>query len=231
MIIRCITVDDEPLSLAKIKGFVEQVPYLALVASFSSAVDVMAWLKENPADLVFLDIQMDNLTGIQMLEIIEPKPRVILTTAYDQYALKGYELNVSDYLLKPFSFDRFLKAVEKVYNQFHSSAPCSSNEANNFIFLKTEYRLEKVNFDDILFIESRGDYLYIILKQTKILTLMTMKNLLDILPAGRFLRVHKSYVVSLDKIDAIEHGRIRIKDAVIPVGDTYRNEVWKRLDL
>jgi two-component system LytT family response regulator len=231
MIIRCITVDDEPLSLAKIKGFVEQVPYLALVASFSSAVDAMAWLKENPADLVFLDIQMDNLTGIQMLEIIEPKPRVILTTAYDQYALKGYELNVSDYLLKPFSFDRFLKAVEKVYTQFHSSAPGSSNEANNFIFLKTEYRLEKVNFGDILFIESRGDYLYIILKQTKILTLMTMKNLLDILPAGRFLRVHKSYVVSLDKIDAIEHGRIRIKDAVIPVGDTYRNEVWKRLDL
>jgi two-component system LytT family response regulator len=231
MTMRCITVDDEPLSLAKINGFIEQVPNLTLAASFSSAVDAMAYLKENSADLVFLDIQMDNLTGIQMLEIIEPKPRVILTTAYDQYALKGYELNVIDYLLKPFSFDRFLKAVEKAYGQFQSAGPVIQNEVNNFIFLKTEYRLEKVNFDDILFVESRGDYLYIILKQTKILTLMTMKNLLDILPAGRFLRVHKSYVVSLDKIDAIEHGRIRIKDAVIPVGDTFRNEVWKRLDL
>jgi len=191
----------------------------------------MADLKENPADLIFLDIQMDNLTGIQMLEIMEPKPRVILTTAYDQYALKGYELNVCDYLLKPFSFDRFLMSAEKAYTQFRSVAPGIQGETNNFIFLKTEYRLEKVNFNDILFVESRGDYLYIVLKQTKILTLMTMKNLVDILPAGQFIRVHKSYLVSMDKIDAIEHGRIRIKDAVIPVGETYRNEVWKRLAL
>jgi DNA-binding LytR/AlgR family response regulator len=154
-----------------------------------------------------------------------------LTTAYDQYALKGYELNVCDYLLKPFSFDRFLKAVEKVYNQFKSAPPVIQNEANSFIFIKAEYRLEKVNFNDILFVESRGDYLYIVLKQTKILTLMTMKNLADMLPAGQFIRVHKSYLVSLDKIDAIEHGRIRIKDAVIPIGETYRNEVWKRLAL
>lgn len=231
MTMRCITIDDEPLSLAKIKGFVEQVPYLTLVSSFTSAVDAMAWLKENPADLVFLDIQMDNLTGIQMLEIIGPRPRVILTTAYDQYALKGYELNVCDYLLKPFSFDRFLKAVEKVYTQFQPHAPVIQNDGNNFIFLKTEYRLEKVNFNDILFVESRGDYLYIIMKQTKILTLMTMKNLADMLPSGQFIRVHKSYLVSLDKIDAIEHGRIRIKDSIIPVGETYRNEVWKRLAL
>jgi DNA-binding LytR/AlgR family response regulator len=231
MTMRCITIDDEPLSLAKIKGFVDQVPYLTLVSSFTSAVDAMAWLKENPADLVFLDIQMDNLTGIQMLEIMGPQPRVILTTAYDQYALKGYELNVCDYLLKPFSFDRFLKAVEKVYNQFQPSSPVNQNEANNFIFLKTEYRLEKVNFNDILFVESRGDYLYVIMKQTKILTLLTMKNLADMLPSGQFLRVHKSYLVSVDKIDAIEHGRIRIKDAIIPVGETYRNEVWKKLAL
>lgn len=231
MTLRCITVDDEPLSLAKIKGFVEQVPYLTLVASFSSAVEAMAYLKENPADLVFLDIQMDNLTGIQMLEIMETKPKVILTTAYDQYAIKGYELNVCDYLLKPFSFDRFLKAVEKVYNQYQAAAPVVSNETNNFIFIKAEYRLEKVNFNDILFVESRGDYLYIVLKHAKILTLMTMKNLVDMLPAGQFIRVHKSYLVSMDKIDAIEHGRIRIKDAVIPIGETYRNEVWKKLAL
>lgn len=228
---RCITVDDEPLSLEKIKGFVEQVPFLTLVASFSSAVEAMAYLKENPADLVFLDIQMDNLTGIQMLEIMEPKPRVVLTTAYDQYALKGYELNVCDYLLKPFSFDRFLKAVEKAYQQFQPPAQRAQNEINNFIFIKAEYRLEKVNFNDILFVESRGDYLYIILKQSKILTLMTMKNLVDMLPAAQFIRVHKSYLVAMDKIDAIEHGRIRIKNAVIPIGDTYRNEVWKRLSL
>jgi two-component system, LytTR family, response regulator len=231
MNLRCITVDDEPLSLAKIEGFIRKVPYLTLVSSFSSAMEAMAFLKENPVDLLFLDIQMDNLTGIQMLEILDPKPRVILTTAYDQYALKGYELNVTDYLLKPFSFERFLKAVEKVNTQL-MQPPVSVQKTNaSFIFLKSEYRLEKVNFDDILYVESRGDYVYVILKNTKILTLMRLKNLAELLPEDRFVRVHKSYLVAIDQIDAIEHGRIRIKDSIIPIGETYRDEIWKRLEL
>jgi len=227
---KCIAVDDEPLSLEKIEGFIRNVPYLSFLASFNSALDALAYLKKSPADLIFLDIQMDCLSGIELLEILHPKPLVIITTAYDQYALRGYELSVNDYLLKPYSFERFLKAVEKVYELYQSASQASAREGKG-LFLKTEYRLEKVNFNDILYIECRGDYLYVVMNHGKILTLMRLKNILDQLPPDQFLRVHKSYVVSLDKIEAIEYGRLRIRDAVIPVGDTYREEVWKRLSI
>jgi len=229
MTIRCITVDDEPFSLAKINGFIAKVPYLTLVASFSSAIEALSYIKQNPVDLIFLDIQMDNLTGIQLLEILDPKPVVILITAYDQYALKGYELNVCDYLLKPYSRERFLKATEKVYNLVQPSQTCADND--DFIFLKTEYRLEKVNFDEILYIESRGDYIHVVTQRVKILSLITLKNIIVKLPDDKFLRVHKSFIVAINKIDAIEHGRIHIKNVVIPIGDTYREMVWKRLSL
>jgi two-component system LytT family response regulator len=226
---RCITVDDEPFSLAKINGFVAQIPYLTLLSSFSSAIEALAFIKQNPVDLIFLDIQMDNLTGIQLLEILNPKPAVILITAFDQYALKGYELNVSDYLLKPYSFERFLKATEKVYYQV--LLPQKEKDDNEFIFFKTEYRLEKVNLNEILYIESRGDYIYVVTQQIKILTLMSLKNIIAKLPEVKFIRVHKSYIVAISKIDAIEHGRIHLRKVIIPIGDTYREEVWKRLGL
>jgi len=228
MNIRCITVDDEPFSLAKINGFVDQVPYLTLVSAFSSALEALAFIKQNPIDLIFLDIQMDNLTGIQMLEILNPKPAVILMTAYDQYALKSYELNVSDYLLKPYSFERFLKATDKVYNLLQPSQMVADN---HFIFLKTEYRLERVNFDEILYIESKGDYIHVVTQRVKILTLMTLKNIIAKLPDEMFIRVHKSFVVAINKIEAIEHGRIHIKNDEIPIGDTYREMFWNKLAL
>lgn len=229
MTLRCITVDDEPLSLAKIEGFIAKTPYLTLVSSFLSAIEALNYLKQNHIDLIFLDIQMDNLTGIQLLEILDPKPDVILTTAYDQYALKGYELNVSDYLLKPYSFERFLKAVEKVYQ---SVPPVqTSKESDTFIFLKNEYRHEKASFNDILYIESQGDYLSVVMRQSKIFTLMTLKTMAEMLPAEQFIRVHKSFIVAIDKIDAIEHARIRIKDKVIPIGETYRETILKRLSI
>lgn len=229
MTIRCITVDDEPFSLAKINGFIARVPYLTLVSSFSSAIEALPYIKQNPVDLIFLDIQMENLTGIQLLEILDPKPEVILTTAYDQYALKGYELNVSDYLLKPYSFERFLKSTEKVFNRI--TPPQAEKSMDEFIFLKTEYKLEKVNFDEILYVESRGDYIYVITPRIKILTLMSLKSISEKLPDEKFIRVHKSYIVAVSKIDAIEHGRIHIKDVVIPIGDMYREKVWQRLAL
>lgn len=191
----------------------------------------LPYIRQYPVDLIFLDVQMANLTGIQMLEILHPKPAVILTTAYDQYALKGYELNVSDYLLKPYSFERFLKAVEKICSivQPSTSTPQTVRDPDAYLFLKSEYRFERVNLDDILYIESRGDYVYVITKHAKILTLMTLKNLIEKLPGNNFIRVHKSYIVATNKIEAIERGRISIKDAKIPVGDTYRESVWKRL--
>lgn len=229
MTIRCITVDDEPFSLAKINGFIAKVPYLSLISSFPSAIEALAFMKQNSVDLIFLDVQMENLTGIQLLEIMNPKPAVILTTAYDQYALKGYELNVTDYLLKPYSFERFLKATEKVYQQLKQHPVETDNDT--FIFLKTEYRLEKVNFDDIFYIESRGDYVYVVCSEAKILTLMTLKNMIAKLPEDKFIRVHKSYVVAISKIKAIEQGRIHIQKVTIPVGDIYRESVWNRLSL
>jgi two-component system, LytTR family, response regulator len=229
MTIRCITVDDEPFSLAKINGFIAKVPYLSLISSFPSAIEALAFMKQNSVDLIFLDVQMENLTGIQLLEIMNPKPAVILTTAYDQYALKGYELNVTDYLLKPYSFERFLKATEKVYHQLKQHPAETDNDS--FIFLKTEYRLEKVNFNDIFYIESRGDYVYVVCNDSKILTLMTLKNMIAKLPDDMFIRVHKSYIVSISKIKAIEQGRIHIHGITVPVGDMYREIVWKRLSL
>lgn len=229
MTIRCITVDDEPFSLAKINGFIAKVPYLSLISSFSSAIETLAFMNQNSVDLIFLDIQMENLSGLQLLEIINPKPAVILTTAYDQYALKGYEFNVTDYLLKPYSFERFLKATEKVHHQLKHHPAETDNVT--FIFLKTEHRLEKVNFDDIVYIESRGDYVYVVCSSVKVLTLMTLKNLIAKLPEDKFIRVHKSYVVSISKIKAIEQGRIHIPGATVPVGDMYREIVWTRLSL
>jgi two-component system, LytTR family, response regulator len=233
MAIRCITVDDEPFSLAKIEGFIAKVPYLALLASFSSAIEALPFIRQNPVDLIFLDIHMDNLTGIQMLEILNPKPAVILVTAYSRYALKGYELNVNDYLLKPYSFERFMTAVEKICHTVQTPLLATQAATDNdaFIFLKTEYRLEKVNFEDILYIESRGDYVYVVMKETKVLTLMTLKNISEKLPEEKFIRVHKSYVVAINKIDSLEKGRIRINDSLIPIGDTFREIVWKRLAL
>lgn len=229
MTILCITIDDEPFSRAKINEFIARVPYLTLVASFSSAIEAFPYIKQNHIDLLFLDIQMENLTGIQMLEILNPKPEVILTTAYDQYALKGYELNVSDYLLKPFSFERFLKATEKVLCRI--TPPPIDKGLDKFIFLKTEYKLEKVDFDEILYIESRGDYIYVVTPRIKILTLMSLKSISEKLPEKNFIRVHKSYIIAIDKISAIEHGSIHIKDNTIPIGDVYRENLWKRLSL
>ncbi|WP_320054525.1 LytTR family DNA-binding domain-containing protein [uncultured Acetobacteroides sp.] len=229
MTLRCITVDDEPFSLAKINGFIARVPYLTLVASFSSAIEVLPYVKQHPVELLFLDIQMENLTGIELLEILDPKPEVILTTAHDQYALKGYELNVSDYLLKPYSFERFLKATEKVLGRL---APAPAERCmDEFIFLKTEYKLEKVRFDEILYVESRGDYIYVVTPRVKVLTLMSLKGMAEKLPLDSFVRVHKSYIVAVDKIDAIEHGRVHIRGSAIPIGDMYREKLWQRLSL
>ena len=150
MRISCIAVDDEPLALSKLRGFIEKVPELELIRTFDDPVEAAGWLKEDCADLIFLDIQMEQLNGIQFLEVIKPSSKVILTTAFDQYALKGFELNVADYLLKPFSFQRFLQAVMRVIEYY---ADKKDHTGDSCIFVKTEYRLERIDLDDILYIE------------------------------------------------------------------------------
>lgn len=223
MKINCIAIEDEPLALKKIKEFIEQVDFLNLLAGFDNAIEAIGFLKKNSVDLIFLDIRMKKLSGIQFLESLQIKPKVIITSAYDEYAIKGYELDVVDYLLKPFTFERFLKSVDKVYNQLNG---LESNNSNDYIFVKTEYRIEKVEIKDILFIQGMKDYLQIHTTDRKIMTLQTFKNLLEILPQIDFQRVHNSYIVSISKIENIERNRIRIGKDLIPISDSYKDKFY-----
>ncbi len=227
MKINCIAIEDEPLALKKIKEYILQVNYLNLLKDFNNAVDAIGFLKENSVDLIFLDIRMKQLSGIQFLESLQTKPKVIITSAYDEYALKGYELDVVDYLLKPFSFERFLKSVDKVYNQL--SVARNSDNQKEYIFVKTEYRIEKIEIKNILYIKGMKDYLQIHTTDRKIMTLQTFKHLLEILPEPDFQRVHNSYVVSISKIDNIERNRIRIGEDLIPISDSYKDKFYRIL--
>jgi two-component system, LytTR family, response regulator len=226
MQINCIAIDDEPLALLKLEGFINKVPELRLLRTFDDPVEAIGWLKEYRTDLIFLDIQMEQLTGIQFLEVIEPSSKVILTTAYDQYAIKGFELNVTDYLLKPFSFQRFLQAVNKAMEYFSQK---NNSENDSFIFVKTEYRLERIDIDDILYIEGMKDYLRIICSGKKIMTLQSFAKIEESLPEKKFCRVHKSYIVAIDKIKSVERGVIIIADQRIPVSNTYKDNFYGKI--
>jgi DNA-binding LytR/AlgR family response regulator len=242
--LKCIAVDDEPLALDIIEDYVSKVPFLELVKRTENAIEALQLVQAGGIDLVFLDIQMPELTGIQFLKIANGKANYILTTAYSQYALESYDLNVSDYLLKPIAFDRFYKAVEKVHNQvkiaepvaapqsFVASAPASTpaNPIQDFIFVKTEHKIQKIQLDDILYIEGLKDYISIYTKAERVITLQNMKKMDETLPKGQFVRVHKSYIISLDKIESIERSRISICGKIIPIGDTYRDEFFKHID-
>lgn len=224
MKIKCIIIEDEPLALERTKEFVLKVPYLELIQTFDNGLEAIGFLKREEVQLIFLDIQMDDFSGIQLLESIEKKPKVIITTAFDKYALKGFELKVSDYLLKPYEFERFLQACDRVYEELRTQ---TKHGDKNFLFVKTEYRLEKVEFKDILFIEGMRDYRRIHLSNKRIMTLQTFKDLEQLLPANSFCRVHKSYIVSIEKIESIEKDRIRLLNEMIPISDTYREKFYK----
>ena len=234
--IRCLIVDDEPLALDIIEDYIAKVPFLELVKSTTSAIEGLSLVQNDRIDLVFLDVQMPELTGLQFLKIINGKCNVILTTAYSQYALEGYELDVIDYLLKPIAFDRYYKAAQKVLQQKQNSSSLTLPEApvrnphHNFIFVKTENKIQKIYLDDVLYIEGLKDYISIFSKSERIITLQNMKKMEESLPSGRFVRVHKSYIVALDKIDSIERSRIQIGVKIIPVGDTYREAFFKLVD-
>jgi len=226
-------IDDEPLAISKLEKFIARVPGLKLIRTFDNAIDSLAWFKENKTDLIFLDIQMETLTGIQLLETTDIKTKIIITSAYDQYALKGYELNVTDYLLKPFSFERFLKAVEKVM-EYYSEKPEEKDtiiDRNKFLFIKTEYRYERIDINDILYIEGMKDYLRIVCGDKKIMTLQSFQMIEESLPSGNFCRIHKSYMVAIDKIRSVERGVVIIGDQRIPVSSTYRESFYTKTGL
>ncbi len=207
--------------MERTKGFVEKVQWLNLKGTFTNALDALTFLKTNPIELLFLDIQMDELSGIELLKSLQSSPQVILTTAHDQYALESYDLNVTDYLLKPFTFDRFLKAVDKV-----ALSSSNSQEQREFLFVKTENRLERINWDDILFIEGMRDYRRIHTISKKIMTLQTFSEFEKVFPREIVCRVHKSYMVAIKQIDALERNRIRIQEAYIPISESYKKDFF-----
>ncbi|WP_129714261.1 LytTR family DNA-binding domain-containing protein [Pedobacter sp. SYP-B3415] len=245
--LKCIAVDDEPLALDILEDYISKVPFLELVKRTENAIEALQLVQEGAVDLVFLDVQMPDLTGIQFLKIAGNKSKYILTTAYPEYALESYDLNVSDYLLKPIAFDRFYKAAEKVHAQFKPAdiAPASpspqpvatpapfagtANPVQDFIFVKTEHKIQKIYLHDIRYIEGLKDYISIFTKDERVITLQSMKKMEEALPSTQFIRVHKSYIVALDKIESIERSRITICGKIIPIGDTYRDEFFRRIE-
>ena len=221
----CIIIEDEPLALEKTKDFVNKVPFLNLTATFDNALTGLTYLNNNKVDLLFLDINMDELTGIELLESSNINSQVIITTAYQEYALKGYELHITDYLLKPFSFNRFLQAVNKAQENLSQR---TADKQVDFIFVKTENRLVKIMLNEIVYIEGMRDYRKIHTVNKKVMTLQNFSEFENSIPASLVCRVHKSYMVALNKIESIERSRIKIADQVIPISETYK-EVFFQL--
>ncbi len=216
----CIIVEDEPLARERLAGYVQRLPFLSLVGEFDNALDALAFLAANRVDLMFLDVSLGGLSGIQLLETSAISCQVVLTTAHPQYALKAYDLKVADYLLKPFTFQRFVQAVEQAQGGIGAVEP---GQERRFVFVKTEFRLERVALAEVLFIEGKGDYRRIHTGTKRIMTLQTFKEFEERIPTDLICRVHKSFMVAIDKIESIERDRIKIRDQLIPISATYRD--------
>lgn len=228
--LRCIAIDDEPLALKLLEDNISKVPFLELVALCSNPLEAMQVLQQESVDLIFLDIQMPGLTGLQFIQSLAQKPMFILITAYEKYALDGYTLNVIDYLVKPVSLDRFIKACNKAWelHQLKTKQPvvttAEKESAPEYLFVNVEYSLVKLVIAQIMWIEGLKDYIKIHLNGAKsIVTRMNMKAMEDELPASKFLRIHKSYIVSVDYITAIRKSSVFMDDMELPVGENYRD--------
>ena len=235
IMLKCMVIDDEPLAIQLLVNHIRKVPFLELKSTFSNPMDGLISFNTNPVDLIFLDIQMPQLTGIQFMKLLQNRAQVIVSSAYEKYAMEGFEHNVTDYLLKPIAFERFYRAVEKAYNQKNPAHKLERTqdiypETGGYIFIKVETKMVRVELDEILFIEGLKNYVSINTKTQRIITLQVMKQLEEILPPNRFVRVHKSYIVALDKIKSIERQEITINDRIIPIGITYQEHFFKLLD-
>ena len=221
--INCIIVEDAPLAVQKLEECIRRTPTLNLLQSFSNGIEAIGFMQQHPVDLVFLDIQMEQFNCLQFLESIRTRPKIIIVSAYSQYAIHGFEHSVSDYLLKPYSFERFLKAVDKVQAELPAMQP------KTYMFVKTEYRMERIDFQDILYIEGMGAYLRIVSRQAKIMTLQSFAQIEKQLPMEQFRRVHKSYIVALDKIKSIERNVIVVDTQRIPIGKSYLDNFYQTI--
>ena len=228
MSLTCIIVDDEPLARNLLTEYVRKIPYLELVEVCASPLAALEVLRRQPVDLLFLDIQMPEITGLTLLKVLQQKPLVVFTTAYSEYALESYDLDVVDYLLKPISFDRFLRAVEKANQRKATAAAAPVAEtvgkepASRYIFVKDGTKLVKIRLSDILYVEGLKDYVALHTRQQKIVTLQRLKNLETQLPADHFIRIHHSYIVSLEGIDSVHKDKVQVGKVFLPISDTYR---------
>lgn len=233
---KCIIIDDEPLALELLEDFISKISYLELVASCSNGFDATNVLQENEIDLIFTDIEMPDFSGIDIVKSLDKKPMFIFTTAYSHYAVEGFNLNAIDYLIKPIPFHRFLKASARAYELFKlkkedNSSPVSKDTSSNFIFVKSEYENLKINLSDIRYIESLKDYIKIYTDKPKpILTLSSLKSFEEKLGLSTFIRVHKSYIVSINHIHSIQRNRIIIEDKWIPIGLNYKDDFIRKIE-
>lgn len=229
MSLRCLLVDDEPLALELLEGYVAKTPSLTLSGKCSSAFQAMEFLDKNEVDLLFLDIQMPGLSGLEFSKSLMNGPRVIFTTAFEQYALDGFRVDALDYLLKPISYPEFLISVNKARRWFEQMDKSTHASSRNSIFVKTDYKLVQIEFNKVLYIEGLKDYVKIYLEDASkpILSLMSMKSFEDNLPEERFMRVHRSFIVNLDKITTIERNRIVFGKEYIPISENYKEKFQK----
>lgn len=234
MMIAAIAIDDEPLALQLVAGYIEKTPGLKLIGKFDNPIDAAEFLSDTKVDLIFVDIQMPDLSGIEFTRLLEKGPKVIFTTAFEKYALEGYKLEIIDYLLKPFSYEEFLVAVQKVQKLLRLEQKSQTKvEANNeFLFLKSDYKIKRINFNDILYIEGLKDYVKVYTQNSPkpVLSLTSLKLLESKLPENKFMRVHRSFIVNLEKINTIERSRIVFGKEYIPVSDQYKEKFQEFLD-
>lgn len=234
--LNCLIIDDEPLAIRLLSDYIAKTEGLSLLRSFTDPIEALQFADKQAPDLIFLDIQMPELTGIQFMKIANGKYPIILTTAYDHYALDSYEFDVIDYLLKPISLDRFMIAANKAKNRLEAVSPepspasaPSQAKAEDYIFVKSDYKTLKIDLANIYYLEGLGDYVAIHLREKKVLTLENMKHFERVLSGQNFIRVHKSYLIAIDKIEFIERNRIVIKGERLPIGATYKDAFWTRI--
>lgn len=225
MKIKCIITDDEPIARKGLQGYIEKIDYLELVAVCEDAIQLNTVLKERQADLLFLDIEMPYVTGVDFLKSNTHSPKVIFTTAYEKYAIAGYELDVLDYLLKPISFDRFLKASNKAFDYFSGK----QEEGHSFIFIKANSKLEKINFDEFLFAEAMENYVAVYTTGKKYLASTTLKGLMENLPEKQFIQTHKSYIVNANGINSIEGNLINVGNYQVPISKSMKESVMEKI--
>lgn len=225
--IKCVITDDEPFARKGLQGYIEQIDFLELKGVCENALELNSLLKKETVDLLFLDIEMPYVTGIDFLKNITDAPKVIFTTAYEKYALQGFELEVLDYLLKPISFDRFLRAANKAFDYFRGQQTPAAGE--DYIFVKADSKLEKIHFADILFVEALENYVAIYTREKKIITHLTLKMIQEKLPSGAFIQPHKSYVVAIGKINSIEGNILHVLQHQVPISKYQKDEIMEKI--